>query len=172
MLDIVETAIDAGAFNTLAAALGAADLVNTLRGNGQFTVFAPTDTAFAKLPAGTVESLLGDVPTLSNILLYHVSNGIFYSGSVVSRSSLHMANNVEASISVSGGSAFIDNARIVTVDIFTRNGIIHIIDEVIIPLRGIKGKRCALAASYFRGTRARRSLVLQRGHPFRCPCFF
>ena len=133
MLDIVETAIDAGAFNTLAAALGAADLVNALRGNGQFTVFAPTDTAFAKLPAGTVDSLLGDVPTLSNILLYHVSNGIFYSGNVVSRNSLHMANNVEAPISISGGSAFIDNARIVTVDIFTRNGIIHIIDEVIIP---------------------------------------
>ena len=133
MLDIVETAISAGSFGTLTAAAGAADLVDTLRSNGQFTVFAPTDDAFAKLPSGTVDALLGDIPTLSNILLYHVSAGLFNAGNVLGRDTLHMANNVEASISLEGGLAFIDNAQIIGTDIYTRNGIIHVIDSVIIP---------------------------------------
>lgn len=133
MMDIVETAIASGSFGTLTAAAGAADLVDTLRGKGQFTVFAPTDSAFAKLPSGTVDSLLADAPALSNILLYHVSGGLFNANNVLGRSSLHMFNNVEAGISLNNGSAYIDEAKIIGTDIYTRNGIIHVIDSVLIP---------------------------------------
>ncbi|GAB5560797.1 MAG: hypothetical protein SynsKO_24440 [Synoicihabitans sp.] len=124
--------IDAGAFTTLVSAVQAAGLLDTLVGPGPYTLFAPTDEAFAKLPAGTVEGLLNDIPTLSNILLYHVVMGREVMAADVSTNPIVMANGNVASLSVEDG-AKIDNANIVEVDWMGSNGIIHAIDEVILP---------------------------------------
>lgn len=132
-MDIVDTAVAAGRFNTLAAALGAAGLVDALRGDGPFTVFAPNDDAFAKLPAGTVEALLADPDTLGQILLYHVVSGELDASEVLSRNQLKTLNGARAAISSDDSGAFIDDARIIGTDIFTSNGVIHEIDSVIIP---------------------------------------
>lgn len=131
--DIVDTAIEAGNFSTLVAAIQAAGLVDALREPGPFTVFAPTDDAFALLPAGTVEALLADIPTLQSILLYHVSAGYLSSRGVTQLNSVEMLNGLAARISVENGNVMIDNAMIVQTDINCINGVIHVIDAVIVP---------------------------------------
>lgn len=123
---------DAGNFTTLVAAVQAAGLLDTLLGPGPYTLFAPTDEAFAKLPAGTVEGLLNDIPTLSNILLYHVVWGQEVMAADVSTNPVVMANGNVASLSIVDG-VKIDNANIIEVDWMGTNGIIHVIDEVILP---------------------------------------
>ena len=133
--DIVDTAAGAGSFNTLVAALQAADLVETLRGDGPFTVFAPTDEAFSKLPSGTVESLLEpkNKAKLQAILTYHVVPGNVMASDVVNLSSAKTVNGKTLKIQVNDGSVMIDNAKVIKTDIATSNGVIHIIDTVVIP---------------------------------------
>ncbi len=138
--NIVETAVAAGSFNTLVTAVKAAGLVETLSGPGPFTVFAPTDAAFAALPAGTVEGLLADKAALTRVLTYHVLAGEVLASSVPVTP---MATTVEGSpvtFSVVDGQARINNARIVTTDIRTSNGVIHVIDAVILPPAASAGR--------------------------------
>jgi uncharacterized surface protein with fasciclin (FAS1) repeats len=131
--DIVATAVAAGSFKTLVAAVQAAGLVATLQSDGPFTVFAPTDEAFAKLPAGTVEGLLKDPKALSNILLYHVVPGKVMASQVTDGLTAKTAQGSEVSFSIVDGQAKINDATIVTTDIGTSNGVIHVIDSVILP---------------------------------------
>jgi len=131
--DIVETAVAAGSFQTLAAALTAADLIPTLKGEGPFTVFAPTDEAFAKLPAGTVEALLKDKAKLTAILTYHVVAGEVPASEVVKMSSAKTVNGKDVTVAVKSGKVMINNATVVTPDIKASNGIIHVIDTVLLP---------------------------------------
>ncbi len=133
--DIVDTAVDAGSFKTLVAAVKAAGLVDTLKGKGPFTVFAPTDAAFAKLPEGTVANLLKpeNKDQLVAILTYHVVAGKVLAGDVVKISSAKTVNGKSASVKVSDGGVMIDSARVVATDIETSNGVIHVIDSVILP---------------------------------------
>ena len=133
--DIVDTAVAAGSFKTLAAALQAAGLVQTLKGAGPFTVFAPTDEAFAKLPKGTVEDLLKpeNKQKLISILTYHVVPGSVMASQVVSLKDAKTVNGQSVKISVTGGVVSIDNAKVVTTDIKATNGVIHVIDSVILP---------------------------------------
>jgi uncharacterized surface protein with fasciclin (FAS1) repeats len=136
--DIVDTAVEAGQFTTLAAALGAAGLVETLKGPGPFTVFAPTDAAFAKLPAGTVENLLKpeNKDQLVAILTYHVVPGSVMAADVVGLSEATTVNGAEIEIAVDGGTVSINDAKVVATDIAASNGIIHVIDTVILPPSG------------------------------------
>jgi uncharacterized surface protein with fasciclin (FAS1) repeats len=133
--DIVETAVAAGSFKTLAAALQAAGLVETLKGNGPFTVFAPTDEAFAKLPAGTVENLLKpeNKEKLKAVLTYHVVPGKVTAAQVTKLKSAKTVQGSEAKVAVNGGKVMIDNANVVKTDIMAKNGVIHVIDTVIMP---------------------------------------
>jgi len=131
--DIVDTAVSAGSFNTLVTAVKAAGLVETLKGPGPFTVFAPTDEAFAKLPAGTVEGLLKDPAKLKQILTYHVVAGKVMAADVVKIKSAKTVQGSSAKVSVNGGNVMIDNAKVVKTDIVTDNGVIHVIDTVIMP---------------------------------------
>lgn len=131
--DIVSTAIDAGIFNTLATALTEAGLVETLKGKGPFTVFAPTDEAFAKLPKETLGGLLKDKEALKKILLYHVVSGNVMSTDVVK---LNEATTVEGSnvkISLVDGNVMVNDAKVIKADVKASNGVIHIIDTVILP---------------------------------------
>ena len=134
-MDIVDTAVSAKSFSTLVAALKAADLVDVLRGKGPFTVFAPTDDAFAKLPAGTLENLLKpeNKAKLQSILTYHVVPGRYMAADVVKMNSAKTVNGSSFTISNSYGNAMVDNARITKTDIKASNGIIHVIDSVILP---------------------------------------
>jgi uncharacterized surface protein with fasciclin (FAS1) repeats len=133
-LDIVETAAAAGNFNTLLAAAQAADLVDALKSEGPLTVFAPTDDAFAALPEGTVEALLQDPETLASILTYHVVPGEVRAAQVVNISSAETLNGASITITVTeDGKVMIDNATVIATDIETTNGIIHVIDAVILP---------------------------------------
>ncbi len=136
--DIVDTAVGAGTFKTLAAALGAADLVATLKGAGPFTVFAPTDEAFAKLPAGTVETLLKpeNKDKLKEILLLHVVPGNVYAADVVKLTEAKTAGGKTLAISTEGGvkvGTATGKANVVKTDIKASNGVIHVIDAVILP---------------------------------------
>jgi len=131
--DIVDTAVAAGSFKTLAAALQAAGLVETLKGKGPFTVFAPTDEAFAKLPAGTVEALLKDKEKLTKILLYHVVSGNVMAKDVVKLKTAKTVQGSSVKITAKGGKVMVDNANVVKTDIVTSNGVIHVIDSVILP---------------------------------------
>jgi uncharacterized surface protein with fasciclin (FAS1) repeats len=131
--NIVEVAVAAGNFTTLATALQAAGLVDTLKGQGPFTVFAPTDEAFAKLPAGTVEALLNDIPKLKQILLYHVVSGEVTSKDVVKLSKATTVEGSDVAITVQGSNVMIDNAKVVGADVMASNGVIHVIDTVILP---------------------------------------
>jgi transforming growth factor-beta-induced protein len=133
--DIVDTAVAAGSFKTLAAALQAAGLIETLKGEGPFTVFAPTDAAFAKLPAGTVESLLlpENREKLRRILTYHVVSGAVKADSVVTMTSAKAVSGDTITIKTMAGKVMVDNAHVTTTDIITSNGVIHVIDSVIIP---------------------------------------
>jgi uncharacterized surface protein with fasciclin (FAS1) repeats len=130
--DIVQTAQEAGTFNTLIAAVKAAGLEGTLKGPGPFTVFAPTDQAFAKLPPGTVESLLSDKAALTRILTYHVVPGKVMAADVVKLSSAKTAEGSSLSISTANG-VMVNNAKVIQTDIMASNGVIHVIDTVLIP---------------------------------------
>jgi uncharacterized surface protein with fasciclin (FAS1) repeats len=132
--DIVAVASGAGSFKTLVTAVKAAGLVETLQGKGPFTVFAPTDEAFAKLPAGTVESLLKpeNKEKLKGILLYHVVPGKVMAADVKTMMA-KTAGGKELSIKVEGGSVMVDNAKVVKTDVAASNGVIHIIDTVVLP---------------------------------------
>lgn len=131
--DIVDTAVEAGSFKTLAAALQAAGLVETLKGAGPFTVFAPTDEAFAKLPAGTVEALLQDKAKLTKVLTYHVVAGNVMAKDVVKLKSAKTVEGSSVKITVKDGKVMVDNANVVKTDIAATNGVIHVIDSVILP---------------------------------------
>ena len=133
--DIVDTAVAAGSFKTLAAALQAAGLVDTLKGPGPFTVFAPTDAAFAKLPAGTVENLLKpeNRDKLKAILTYHVVSGKVTAADVMKLKTASTVQGNDVRIAVVGGKVKVDNATVVKTDIAATNGVIHVIDTVIMP---------------------------------------
>jgi uncharacterized surface protein with fasciclin (FAS1) repeats len=132
--DIVETATEAGSFKTLLTAVAAAGLVETLQGEGPFTVFAPTDAAFAALPAGTLDSLLKDPAALKKILLYHVVSGAVTSDQVVGLTSATSVEGSPIAISVKDGTVYLnDSAKVVTPDVLASNGVIHVIDQVILP---------------------------------------
>jgi len=133
--DIVDTAIAAGSFTTLAQALTAAGLVPTLKGAGPFTVFAPTDAAFAKLPAGTLTDLLKpeNKEKLKGILTYHVVAGTVLAKDVVNLKTAKTVNGQELKITVKDGTVMVDNATVTTTDIMCSNGVIHVIDAVMLP---------------------------------------
>ena len=131
--DIVTVAVEAGSFTTLATALEAAGLIETLQGEGPFTVFAPTDEAFAKLPAGTVEALLQDKEALTRILTYHVVPGAVTSNEVVGLTEATTVAGLTAPITVKNGEVWVGGAKVTTVDIRASNGVIHVIDSVILP---------------------------------------
>lgn len=131
--DIVATAVQAGSFTTLAAALEAADLVSVLQGEGPFTVFAPTDEAFAKLPEGTVEALLADKDQLTRVLTYHVVPGRVTSDQVVEISEARTVAGLSVPVEVRGDAVFVGGAQVVTADVMASNGVIHVIDSVMLP---------------------------------------
>ena len=133
--DIVDTAVSAGMFKTLVAAVQAGGLVETLKGNGPFTVFAPTDEAFAKLPVGTVEGLLKpeNRDMLVKILTYHVVAGNAKAADVVKRSGWKTVQGQELKVKSKGGKVWIDNATVIKADIAATNGTIHVIDTVLMP---------------------------------------
>ena len=135
MHDIIDTAVAAGSFKTLAAALTAAGLVDTLKGDGPFTVFAPTDEAFAKLPAGTVDALLADVPKLTSILTYHVVSGKVMAADVLTMDgkSAKTVNGAEVKIGTQGGVKLNGNVHVTKTDIECTNGVIHVVDSVLMP---------------------------------------
>lgn len=135
MLDIVDTAVGAGTFKTLAAALGAAGLVDTLKSAGPFTVFAPTDDAFAKLPAGTVESLLlpENKAKLVGILTHHVVAGKVTAADVMKLTTATTVAAKPIKIAVKDGKVMIDDATVVSADIHCTNGVVHVVDSVILP---------------------------------------
>lgn len=133
--DIVDTAVAAGSFKTLAAALKAGDLIDTLKGKGPFTVFAPTDAAFAKLPKGAVEDLLKpeNKKKLVKVLTYHVVPGKVEAKDVVKLQKAKSVEGSEIAISIKGKQVKVDNANVVKTDIACQNGVIHVIDAVILP---------------------------------------
>lgn len=131
--DIVETAVSAGTFKTLATALQAADLVEALQAEGPYTVFAPTDEAFAKLPEGTVENLLNDKEALQKVLLYHVVSGKFTSKDVVKFTEAATMAKANFDINVTDGKVKVNDSTVISTDIETTNGIIHVIDTVLLP---------------------------------------
>lgn len=130
--DIVDTAVSAGSFNTLVTAVQAAELVDTLKGPGPFTVFAPTDAAFAKIPKADLEALLQDKAALTKVLTYHVVPGKVMAADVQPG----MVDTVQGSaitVSTMGGKVMVDNATVVQTDVVADNGVIHVIDSVIMP---------------------------------------
>jgi uncharacterized surface protein with fasciclin (FAS1) repeats len=133
--DIVDTAVAAGDFNTLAAALEAGGLIGTLKSEGPFTVFAPTDAAFAKLPAGTVEGLLlpENKDKLVAIMTYHVVPGAVKAADVVKLDSAATVNGADVRIRVEEGSVYVNDSKVVATDISASNGVIHVVDTVILP---------------------------------------
>lgn len=137
MADIVDTAVAAGTFKTLVAAVTAAGLVDTLKGKGPFTVFAPNDEAFAKLPKGTVEGLLKDKPKLTAVLTYHVVAGKVMAADVVKLESAKTVQGQEVKIDASNWhlhkNVKINDAEVVKADIVTDNGVIHVINKVLMP---------------------------------------
>jgi uncharacterized surface protein with fasciclin (FAS1) repeats len=132
LADIVDTAVSAGSFTTLVAAVQAAGLVDTLKGAGPFTVFAPTDEAFAKLPAGTVDALLKDIPKLKKILTYHVVSGKVMAADVVKLTSATTVEGSTVKIDASNG-VKVNDSTVTTADVAADNGVIHIIDTVLLP---------------------------------------
>ena len=133
--DIVDTAVSAGSFNTLVAAVQAAGLAETLKGEGPFTVFAPTDDAFAKLPAGTLDDLLKpeNKEKLAAILTYHVVSGKVMAKDVMTMKEAKTVNGQNVMVSMEADTVMIDNAKVVKADIECSNGVIHVIDTVILP---------------------------------------
>lgn len=132
MADIVDTAVAAGSFKTLVTAVKAAGLVDTLKSKGPFTVFAPNDDAFAKLPKGTVEGLLKDIPKLKAVLTYHVVAGKVMAADVVKLKSAKTVQGQEVKIDASKG-VKVNDATVVKADVVADNGVIHVIDKVLLP---------------------------------------
>lgn len=132
MADIVDTAVSTGDFTTLVAAVKAANLVDTLKGKGPFTVFAPTDAAFAKLPEGTVDGLLKDIPKLKKILTYHVVSGKVMAADVTKLKSATTVEGSDVKIDASKG-VKVNESTVTTADVAADNGVIHIIDTVLMP---------------------------------------
>ena len=130
---IVDIAVADGRFTTLVTALQAANLVETLQGEGPFTVFAPTDEAFAKLPAGALDGLLADPEALTNVLLYHVVSGKVMAADVVNLTSADTVANQPVSIMVEGDVVKVGDAQVIITDIEASNGVIHVIDTVLLP---------------------------------------
>lgn len=130
--DIVDTAVGAGSFNTLVKAVQAAGLVKTLKGPGPFTVFAPTDEAFAKLPAGTLENLLKDKEALAKVLTYHVVPGKVMAADV-KPGEAKTVQGQSVKLSAEGGKVMVDGATVTAADVVASNGVIHVIDKVILP---------------------------------------
>jgi uncharacterized surface protein with fasciclin (FAS1) repeats len=133
MPDLVETAVNAGNFNTLAKAVEAAELVEILKSPGPYTVFAPTDDAFAKLPAGTLDSLLQDIPKLKKILMYHVANGDVRSDDLIQIDHAETLEGSIVAVDSGDGKVKVNDANVVKTDILTDNGVIHVIDAVLMP---------------------------------------
>jgi uncharacterized surface protein with fasciclin (FAS1) repeats len=133
--DIVDTAVDAGSFKTLATALQAADLVSTLKGEGPFTVFAPTDAAFAKIPKADLNALLKDKEALTRVLTYHVVSGKVMAADVVKLTQATTVQGSPIKINVVDGKVKVNNANVSATDIAASNGVIHVIDTVIMPAR-------------------------------------
>jgi uncharacterized surface protein with fasciclin (FAS1) repeats len=131
--DIVDIAVANGSFKTLVAAVAAAGLVETLKSAGPFTVFAPTDSAFAKLPAGTVEALLKDKAKLTAILTYHVVPGTVLAADVVKLTSAATVQGGSVKIATRDGKVFINGAEVLAADVKASNGVIHVIDSVLLP---------------------------------------
>jgi transforming growth factor-beta-induced protein len=133
--DVVDTAVAAGSFKTLAKALEAAGLVETLKGSGPFTVFAPTDEAFGKLPAGTLESLLKpeNKAKLQAVLTYHVVAGKVMAAQVATMSSAKTVQGQTVAIQVAGGNVMVNQAKVLKTDVAASNGVIHVIDSVMLP---------------------------------------
>ena len=132
--DIVQTATEAGSFSTLLTAATAAGLVETLQGEGPYTVLAPTDEAFAALPAGTLEGLLADKEALTKVLLYHVVSGNVTSDQIVELTSADLVEGSPIAIAVKDGMVYLnDSAKVVTPDVMASNGVIHVIDQVLLP---------------------------------------
>jgi uncharacterized surface protein with fasciclin (FAS1) repeats len=138
--DIVDTAVGAGTFETLATALTEAGLVETLKGIGPFTVFAPTDEAFAKLPKETLESLLKDKEALKNVLLYHVVSGNVLAKDVVKLTKATTVGGKDVMIKVKDGKVMVNKSNVTATDIEASNGVIHVIDVVLIPKETKKAK--------------------------------
>lgn len=159
--DIVDTAVAAGQFNTLAAALGAADLVDALKGDGPFTVFAPTDEAFAKLPAGTVESLLKpeNKDKLVDILTYHVVAAEVPAETAVTLDEAEALNGKSIDLEVRGSDLFLNDSKVIKTDIATSNGIIHVIDTVLLPPEMMTAQRVSREAEMLM------SLAIDKGAP-------
>jgi len=130
--NIVNTAVNAGSFTTLVTAVQAASLDPTLANDGPFTVFAPTDAAFAALPAGTIDALLLDIPTLTDVLLYHVVAGQVLAADVVSLSSATTLQGATVAIDASSG-VKVNDANVIQTDVLATNGVIHVIDKVLLP---------------------------------------
>ena len=130
--DIVDTAVSAGQFKTLVQAVQAAGLVDTLKGEGPFTVFAPTDAAFAKLPAGTIESLLNDKQKLAQVLTYHVIPGKV-TAAQVKPGDVKTVQGQSLRVRADAGAVMVNNARVTKTDIMASNGVIHVIDTVVLP---------------------------------------
>lgn len=133
MPTIVDIAVNAGSFKTLVQAVQAAGLVETLSGPGPFTVFAPTDEAFAKIPAETLQAVLADKEQLTAILTYHVVPGKLMAADVVNSTSLQTVQGQSITIRAEGGSVMVDDAKVIQTDIEADNGVIHVIDTVIMP---------------------------------------
>jgi uncharacterized surface protein with fasciclin (FAS1) repeats len=131
--DIVETAVAAGRFDTLTALLKQAGLVKTLKGKGPYTVFAPTDKAFSKVPKATLDALAKDKAMLRSVLLYHVAKGKLTASKVVKRSSIKTLNGQRVRVRVRDGKVFVGGARVTTPDVAASNGVIHVINKVLIP---------------------------------------
>lgn len=135
MQNIVEVAVANGSFNTLVTAVKAAGLAETLMGPGPFTVFAPTDAAFAKLPAGTVQALLADKDKLASILTYHVLSGKVSAADVLAGNGARPAtvNGQSLDITVRDGKVYVNGANVIMADVQASNGVIHVIDAVVLP---------------------------------------
>lgn len=131
--DIVDTAVAAGSFTTLVTAVQAADLVETLKGAGPFTVFAPNDAAFAKIPAADLNALVADKAALTNVLTYHVVAGKVMAADVVNLTSATTVQGQDLTIEVKYGKVFVNGAEVIATDIETSNGVIHVIDTVVLP---------------------------------------
>jgi uncharacterized surface protein with fasciclin (FAS1) repeats len=131
--NIVQTAVAAGKFKTLVSLVKKAGLAGTLSGSGPFTVFAPTDAAFAKVPKATLDALANDKAKLKSVLLYHVAKGRLPAAKVVKRSTIKTLNGKSVSVRVRSGKVYVAGARVVTPDVKASNGVIHVINKVLIP---------------------------------------
>ena len=169
--DIIETARSAGAFKTLLAAIEAADLTDALRGAGPLTVFAPTDEAFGKLPEGTVESLLKDIPKLQSILTYHVVQGKVMAADVVKLSEAKTLQGQAVRIDASSG-VKINSARVVKADVAADNGVIHVIDEVLLPPSSKLGNAAAPARELIEHAIHRGVPLYNNGHHSACTAVY